>query len=118
MYKLNRIEDTDIFYFAESERGCLGETLIKGTFYEVLAVAESLKDEAIDIGRGSSVKIENPVFLTDIVDAKWYIIFLASDLIQIVRTDGQQTYSLPTGFECYQEPLNDIFNRIIEQFNK
>jgi len=118
MYKLNRIEDTDIFYFAESERGCLGETLIKGTFYEVLAVAESLKDEAIDIGSGSSVKIENPLFLTDIVDAKWYIIFLASDLIQIVRTDGQQTYSLPTGFECYQEPLNDIFNRIIEQFNK
>jgi hypothetical protein len=112
MYKLNRIEETDIFFFASENRKCQGETLVKGSFYEVLAVAELLKNDAVDIGTGDSVKVDNPLFLTNIVDAKWYVIFLGSDLIQIIRTDGITPYSLPTGFEAYQEPLNDIFLRI------
>ena len=58
MYKLNRIEDTDIFYFAKSNVRCLGDTIVQGTFDEVLAVAEQLKNEAKDPGTESTTKIE------------------------------------------------------------
>ena len=115
-YKLNRIENTDIFYFAKSDVKCLGDTIIEGTFDQVLAVAEQLKNEAKDPGTDDTTKIENQTALIDIESAKWFVIFLSDDLIQIVRTPGDVVYSLPLGLECYEERLELIFKRIIKKF--
>lgn len=115
-YKLNRIEGTDIFYFAKSDVKCLGDTIIEGTFDEVLAVAEQLKNEAKDPGTEDTTKIENQTALIDIQSAKWFVIFLNDDLVQIVRTPGNVIYSLPLGLECYEERLELIFERIIKKF--
>ena len=115
-YKLNRIEDTDIFYFAKSDVKCLGDTIVQGTFDEVLAVAEQLKNEAKDPGTEDTTKIENQTALIDIQSAKWFVIFLNNDLLQIVRTPGDVVYSLPLGLECYEERLELIFERIVKKF--
>ena len=115
-YKLNRIENTDIFYFAKSDVKCLGDTIIEGTFDQVLAVAEQLKNEAKDPGTDDTTKIENQTALIDIQSAKWFVIFLSDNLIQIVRTPGNVVYSLPLGLECYEERLELIFKRIIKKF--
>ena len=115
-YKLNRIEDTDIFYFAKGNVKCLGNTIVQGTFDEVLAVAEQLKSEAKDPGTEDTTKIENQTALIDIQSAKWFVIFLSNDLVQIVRTPGNVVYSLPLGLECYEERLELIFERIIKKF--
>jgi hypothetical protein len=121
MYKLDRIEDTDIFYFTKDSVKAVGTTLIQGSFNQVLAVATTLKNNANDIGTGVSVRVINANNLTDITNAKWYIIFLDSNLsnlnIQIVRTSGAEKYSLPTNFETYQEPLINIFTRISNLVN-
>ena len=115
-YKLNKIEDTDIFYFAKSDVECLGDTIVQGTFDEVLAVAEQLKNEAKDPGTDDTTKIESQTTLIDIESAKWFVIFLSDDLIQIVRTPGDVVYSLPLGLECYEERLALIFERIVKRF--
>lgn len=115
-FQLNRIEDTDIFYFAKSNVQCLGDTIIQGTFNEVLAVAEQLKNEAKDPGTEDTTKIENQTALIDIQSAKWFVIFLNDDLVQIVRTPGDVVYSLPLGLECYEERLELIFERIVKKF--
>jgi hypothetical protein len=115
-YKLNRIEGTDIFYFAKGNIECLGDTIVQGTFDEVLAVAEQLKDEAKDPGTEDTTKIENQTALIDIQSAKWFVIFLNDDLVQIVRTPGDVLYSLPLGLECYEERLELIFERIVKRF--
>jgi len=115
-YKLNRIEGTDIFYFAKGNIECLGDTIIEGTFDEVLAVAEQLKNEAKDPGTEDTTKIENQTALIDIQSAKWFVIFLNDDLVQIVRTPGDVVYSLPLGLECYEERLELIFERIVKRF--
>ena len=115
-YKLNRIEGTDIFYFAKGNIECLGDTIIEGTFDEVLAIAEQLKSEAKDPGTEDTTKIENQTALIDIQSAKWFVIFLNDDLVQIVRTPGDVIYSLPLGLECYEERLELIFERIIKKF--
>ena len=116
IYKLNRIEDTDIFYFTKGDIKCLGDTIVQGTFDEVLAVAEQLKNEAKDPGMEDTTKIENQTALIDIQSAKWFVIFLNDDLVQIVRTPGDVIYSLPLGLECYEERLELIFERIIKKF--
>ena len=115
-YKLNRIEDTDIFYFVKGDVKCLGDTIGQGTFNEVLAVAEQLKNEAKDPGTEDTTKVENQTALIDIQSAKWFVIFLNDDLFQIVRTPGDIIYSLPLGLECYEERLELIFERIIKKF--
>ena len=115
-YKLNRIEGTDIFYFAKGDIECLGDTIVQGTFDEVLAVAEQLKNEAKDPGTEDTTKIENQTALIDIQSAKWFVIFLNNDLLQIVRTPGDVVYSLPLGLECYEERLELIFERIVKRF--
>ena len=98
-FKLDRIKDTDIFYFTNSMIQTVGETLVEGTFNEVLAVASSMKDSAADVGTGGSVAIETALGLTDIIDAKWYVLILNTNMntlrIQIVRTSGTEKYSLP-----------------------
>ena len=116
IYKLNRIEGTDIFYFVQGSVRCLGDTIIEGTFDEVLAVAEQLKNEAKDPGTEDTTKIENQTALIDIQSAKWFVIFLNDDLVQIVRTPGDVIYSLPLGLECYEERLELIFERIVKKF--
>jgi hypothetical protein len=116
MYKLNRIEGTDIFFLSNSSIKTLGETLTAGTFQEVLAVAETLKDTAVDVGSGDLVSIENPVLeLTNITDARWFLLVL-SDRYQIVRTSGNEVYNLPTNAleGSGQGSLESIFNKIIE----
>jgi len=115
-YKLNRIEDTDIFYFVKGNVECLGDTIIQGTFDEVLAVAEQLKKEAKDPGTEDTTKIENQTALIDIQSEKWFVIFLSDNLVQIVRTPGDVIYSLPLGLECYEERLELIFERIVKKF--
>ena len=115
-YKLNRIEGTDIFYFAKGNIECLGDTIVQGTFDEVLTVAEQLKNEAKDPGTEDTTKIENQTALIDIQSAKWFVIFLNNDLLQIVRTPGDVVYSLPLGLECYEERLELIFERIVKKF--
>ena len=122
MFKLSRIEDSDVFYFTNCNIESEGETLIKGTFNEVFTVAATLRDSAIDTGTGSSVVLNLAAELTDILDAKWYVIFLdvnpSTLFIQIVRTSGAEKYSLPTNFvTAYQEPLADIFTRISNLVN-
>ena len=115
-YKLNRIEGTDNFYFAKGDVESLGDTIVQGTFDEVLAVAEQLKNEAKDPGTEDTTKIENQTALIDIQSAKWFVIFLSDDLVQIVRTPGDVVYSLPLGLECYEERLELIFERIVKKF--
>ena len=115
-YKLNRIEGTDIFYFSKGNIKCLGDPIVQGTFDEVLAVAEQLKNEAKDPGTEGTTKIENQTALIDIQSAKWFVIFLSDNLVQIVRTPGNVVYSLPLGLECYEERLELIFKRIIKKF--
>ena len=122
MYKLNRIEDTDIFFLSKATVKLLGENLITGTFNEVFAVASTLRDNALDLGTGSSIKVNLAAEMTNIIDAKWYVIFLdvnpSTLFIQIVRTSGAEKYSLPTNFvTAYQEPLADIFTRISNLVN-
>jgi shikimate kinase len=121
MYKLDRIEYTDIFYFTKDSVKAFGTTLIQGSFNEVLAIATTLKNNANDIGTGGSIRVTNANNLTNITNAKWYVIFLDSNLsnlnIQIVRTSGAEKYSLPTNFETYQETLQDIFTRISNLVN-
>ena len=122
MFKLSRIEDSDVFYFTNCNIESVGETLMRGTFNEVFTVAATLRDSAIDTGTGSSIEVNLAAELTDIVDAKWYVIFLdvnpSTLFIQIVRTSGAEKYSLPTNFvTAYQEPLADIFTRISNLVN-
>jgi len=115
--KLTRVEDSDIFYLADDEVKCLGEILIKGNFEVIFNYALKLRNELnIDLGSGDSVAINSSLAMTNIIDAKWYVIFLnlnkSNILIQIVRTSGKELYSLPTNFVAYQEPLINIFNRV------
>ena len=122
MYKLDRIENTDIFYFTKDNVETVGNTLIQGSFNEVLAVAQTLKDDANDIGSGDSIEINLAAEMTNILNAKWYVIFLnvnpSALFVQIVRTSGAEKYSLPTNFvAAYQEPLNNIFTRISNLVN-
>lgn len=115
--KLTRVEDSDIFYLAGDGVRCVGEVLIEGSFEVVFGYALQLRNEpGIDLGSGDSVTVDSALAMTNISDAKWYVIYLNLEvnhfLIQIVRTSGRELYSLPTGFEAYQEPLNNIFDRI------
>jgi hypothetical protein len=120
--KLTRIEDSDIFYFADDGVRCIGEVLIEGSFEVVFEYALQLRNEPnIDLGSGDSVTVDSALAMTNIIDAKWYLIYLNLEvnhfLIQIVRTSGRELYSLPTGFETYQEPLINIFTRISNLVN-
>ena len=119
MYKLNRIEDTDIFFLADESVNLLGENLITAEFSQVLSLAMTLKDDAIDAGAGELVGIENPLAeLSNIVTAKWFLLVL-TDRYQIVRTSDTEIYSLPTNVleGSGQGSLESIFNKIIELEN-
>jgi len=120
--KLTRIQDSDIFYLAGDGVRCVGEVIIQGGFEVVFGYALQLRNEPdIDMGSGNSVAVDSALAMTNIIDAKWYLIYLNLEvnhfLIQIVRTSGRELYSLPTGFEAYQEPLIDIFNRVYTLMN-
>jgi len=122
MYKLDRIEDTDIFYFTKNNIKTVGTTLIQGSFNEVLAIAQTLKNTAVDVGAGESVTVDSAIALTNILNAKWYILILDSNIsslhVQIIRTSGTEKYSLATNAEAaYQEPLINIFTRISNLVN-
>ena len=115
--KLTRIQDSDIFYLAGDGVQCVGDVLVEGSFEVVFGYALKLRNELnIDLGSGDSVAINSSLAMTNIIDAKWFVIFLNLNtnnlLIQIVRTSGKELYSLPTNFVAYQEPLINIFNRI------
>ena len=119
MYKLNRIEDTDIFFLADESVNLLDENLITAEFSQVLSLAMTLKDSAIDTGEGDLVSIENPLTeLSNIITAKWFLLVL-SDRYQIVRTSDTEIYSLPTNVlnGSGQGSLEAIFNKIIELEN-
>ena len=114
MYKLNRIEDTDIFFLAQEDVELLGEDLIVGSFEEVKSFAETLKQDANDVGEGEFTPIQNPTLeLSNITDAKWYLLELP-DRYQIVRTDGENTYNLPTNIlsNSGYGSLDSIFAKI------
>lgn len=116
MYKLNRIEDTDIFFLAQDDIDLLGELIIQGSFNEVLEVANQLKSNANDIGVGDLVSINNPVIeLSNISNANWYLLIL-EDRYQIVRTSEETIYNLPTNIKAGsgKGSLENIFNKIIE----
>ena len=113
-YKLNRIEYTDIFFLAQEDVKLLGENLIVGSFEEVKSFAETLKQDANDVGTGDFIPIQNPVLeLTNITDAKWYLLELP-DRFQIVRTDGESVYNLPTNISNNSGygSLDSIFAKI------
>lgn len=114
-YKLNRIEDTDIFFLAQEDVKLLGENLIIGSFEEVKSFAETLKQDANDTGEGDFTPIQNPTLeLTNITDAKWYLLELP-DRYQIVRTDGENIYNLPTNVtNSGHGSLDNIFTKITE----
>jgi hypothetical protein len=115
-YKLNRIQDTDIFFLAKGNIELLGENLITGSFQEVLGLASTLRNDANDIGTGDLVAITDAkIELTSIINAKWYLLAM-TDRFQIVRTDGLTPYSLPTNILAGsgQGSLENIFNRIIQ----
>ena len=119
MYKLNRIENTDVFFLADESVNLLGENLITAEFSQVLSLAMTLKDDAIDSGEGDLVSIENPLLeLSNIVTAKWFLLVKA-DRYQIVRTSDTETYNLPTNVldGSGQGSLESIFNKIIELEN-
>jgi|GEM_PF-2300826 len=117
-FKLTRIEDTDIFTLANENEVCVGETLAEGTFAEVFAFAQTLSEQPeIDLGTGDSVTIGNGIGLTDVSDAKWFVLFKDENVdtlrIDIIRTSGNEIYSLPTNVtQAYQEPLVAIFTRV------
>jgi hypothetical protein len=117
-FKLNRIQDTDIFTLANENEIVIGDTLAEGTFTEVFAFAQTLSEQPdIDLGTGDSVTIENAIGLTDVLDAKWFVLFKDENVdtlrIDIIRTSGNEMYSLPTNVtQAYQEPLVAIFTRV------
>jgi hypothetical protein len=117
-FKLNRIENTDIFILANENQDVIGYTLAQGTFAEVFAFAQTLSEQPdIDLGTGDSVTIENVIGLTDVSDAKWFVLFKDENVdtlrIDIIRTSGNEIYSLPTNVtQAYQEPLVAIFTRV------
>lgn len=117
MYKLNRIEDTDIFFLSKNiDIEMLGETIAEGNFNNILTVAEELKKEAQFTGSGDLVYIKNPVNeLSDITIENWYLLEL-DDRYQIVKTDGQNIYNLPTNIKSNTAhgSLENIFKKVIE----
>ena len=117
MYKLNRIEDTDIFFLSKNrDIKMLGKTIAEGNFNNILAVAEELKKEAQFTGSGDLVYIKNPVNeLSDITIENWYLLEL-EDRYQIVKTDGQNIYNLPTNIKSNTAhgSLENIFKKVIE----
>ena len=117
MYKLNRIEDTDIFFLSKNKDiEMLGETIAEGNFNNILAVAEELKKEAQFTGSGDLVYIKNPANeLSDITIENWYLLEL-EDRYQIVKTDGQNIYNLPTNIKSNTAhgSLENIFKKVIE----
>ena len=117
MYKLNRIEDTDIFFLSKNrDIKMLGETIAEGNFNDILVVAEELKKEAQFTGSGDLVYIKNPVNeLSDITIENWYLLEL-EDRYQIVKTDGQNIYNLPTNIKSNTAhgSLENIFKKVIE----
>lgn len=116
MYKLNRIEDTDIFFLAQDDIDLLGELIIQGSFSEVKSFAETLKQDANDVGVGDLVSINNPAIeLSNISNANWYLLIL-EDRYQIVRTSEETIYNLPTNIKAGsgKGSLENIFNKIIE----
>jgi len=123
--KLTRIENSDIFFLAGDGVRCVGDVLIEGSFEVVFGYALQLRNQPdVDMGSGDSVSIDSAdsaLLMTNIIDAKWFVIYLNLEvnhfLIQIVRTSGRELYSLPTGFVAYQEPLNNIFDRIYTLMN-
>ena len=117
MYKLNRIEDTDIFFLSKNRNiKMLGETIAEGNFNNILGIAEELKKEAQFTGSGGLVYIKNPVNeLSDITIENWYLLEL-EDRYQIVKTDGQNIYNLPTNIKSNTAhgSLENIFKKVIE----
>jgi hypothetical protein len=114
IYKLNRIEDTDIFFLAQEDVKLLGENLIIGSFEEVKSFAETLKQDATDLGEGDFTPIQNPITeLTNITIAKWFLLELPNRF-QIVRTDGENVYNLPTNItnNSGYGSLDSIFAKI------
>ena len=117
MYKLNRIDDTDIFFLSKNRNiKMLGETIAEGSFNDILSVAEELKKNAQFIGSGDLVYIKNAVNeLSGITIENWYLLDL-DDRYQIVKTDGQNIYSLPTNIKSNTAhgSLENIFKKVIE----
>lgn len=115
-YKLNKIEDVDVFYFCEESQKTLGETLVVGTFNEVLIYASQLKDEAVDAGAGNLVDIVNPLLeLSNIMSTDYYLLQRPDGVFQVTRPDGLTPYSLPTNAQLSAKgSLENIFAKIIE----
>lgn len=112
-YKLTRIDDTDVFYFASEKAETVGTTLISGSFEQVLGYATTLKTNANDEGSGEFEIIDSTENLSNITVAKWFLIILPNNIFQIVRTDGIGTFNLPTNGQSFTGTLTDIFNKII-----
>ena len=113
-YKLNRIEYTDIFFLAQEDVELLGENLIIGSFEEVKSFAETLKQDANDVGTGEFTTIQNPTLeLSNITIAKWFLLELP-DRFQVVRTNNENVYNLPTNISNNSGygSLDNIFAKI------
>jgi len=114
MFKLNKIEDTDIFFLAQEDVKLLGDNLIIGTFEEVKSFIETLKQDTNDASEGDFTPIQNPLLeLTNITTVKWYLLELP-DRYQIIRTDGVNIYNLPTNISNNSGygSLDNIFTKI------
>jgi len=112
-YKLNLL-DEGIYLFAQEQVNLLGEQLIKGSFEDVLAYANELKDNASFIGEGELEAIYAEK-LIDIEEEKWFLL-IDKELpyYQIIHTLATEKYTLPTNKEAYSGRLDLIFQRIIE----
>ena len=114
-YKLNKIEDTDIFFFGKETDNLLGENLITGTFNQVLSFASQMKNDAVDVGTGDLVDIADPVTeLSNIMTSDYYLLQRPDGVFQITRPDGLVPYSLPTNVTLAAKgSLENIFKKII-----
>jgi hypothetical protein len=112
-YKLNLL-DEGIYLFAQEQVNLLGEQLIKGSFEDVLAYANELKDNASFIGEGELEAIDAEK-LIDIEEEKWFLLIDKElSYYQIIHTLATGKYTLPTNKEAYSGRLDLIFQRIIE----
>jgi hypothetical protein len=71
IFKLNRLDEEDIFYLAAKDVKCLGETLMEGTFNEAFTAAAQLEvEESVNLS-DDDYTLASDTEMTGILDAKW-----------------------------------------------
>lgn len=124
-FKLNKLDGENVFYLAAKDARCLGDTLIEGTFTEVLTYANQLKNVPETFLGGDAYHQVGNAEVTDVIEEKWFCIDLnnlylmtdidtikANGVLQIIKTDGNTAYSLPTNRYTTTGTLEEIFTRV------